>query len=161
MDRRATRSARLPSTWDQTTELHGGTSSQRCGPCCKIVHARVRWLGRQGVIENEFMLNWCSVYSWWQPSILLFAWKAARLPACVPSLCTVLCLPWRDSYEPCANREFPLSRLPYLKNRMAAIVISTVVSRYWVGLSMNTYEKASWRGQRRPVMSSPIDTQVL
>jgi hypothetical protein len=38
----------------------------------------------------------------------------------------------RYLYEPCANREFPLSRLPYLKNRMAAIVISTAVPRYWV-----------------------------
>ena len=34
----------------------------------------------------------------------------------------------RHLYEPCANREFPLSRLPYLKNRMAAIAISTAVA---------------------------------
>lgn len=40
--------------------------------------------------------------------------------------------PPTHSYEPCANREFPLSRLPYLKNRMAAIVISAAVPRYWV-----------------------------
>lgn len=48
-------------------------------------------------------------------------------------------------YEPCANREFPLSRLPYLKNRMAAIVISFAVPRYWVSSHCNTYEKAPLR----------------
>jgi hypothetical protein len=49
----------------------------------------------------------------------------------------------RDSYEACANREFPLSRLPYLKNRMAAIVISTVVPWYWVGLSLKYVRKGA------------------
>ena len=53
----------------------------------------------------------------------------------------------RHLYEPCANREFPLSRLPYLKNRMAAIVISTAVPRYWVSSHCNTYEKAPLRGR--------------
>ena len=32
---------------------------------CKIVHARVRWLGRKGVIEDiMFVLDESSVYSW-------------------------------------------------------------------------------------------------
>jgi hypothetical protein len=68
-----TRSARLRST--------GARNIPMLWACCKIVHARVRWLGRKGVMENEFMLDWCSVYSWRQPSILPFAWKAATLPA--------------------------------------------------------------------------------
>ena len=50
-------------------------------------------------------------------------------------------------YEPCANREFPLSRLPYLKNRMAAIVISIAVPRYRVSSHCNTYGKAPLRGR--------------
>ena len=53
----------------------------------------------------------------------------------------------RYLYEPCANCEFPLSRLPYLKNRMAAIVISTAVPRYWVSSHRNTYEKVPLRAR--------------
>lgn len=49
----------LPSLHVIFPPANGGTArctrdlSQCCGPCCKIVHARVRWLGRMGVIEGN------------------------------------------------------------------------------------------------------------
>jgi len=89
--------------------------------------------------RNEFMLNWCSVYSWWQPS-RSFCLELATLPA---AFLVYVRYYVRYSYEPCANREFPLSRLPYLKNRMAAIVISTAVPRYWVSLLLQYVRKGA------------------
>jgi hypothetical protein len=74
------------------------------------------------------------------------SFAACLLAATLPAAFLVYARYYRRYlYEPCANREFPLSRLPYLKNRMAAIVISTVVPRYWVCGHCNTYEKVPLR----------------
>lgn len=124
--------------------------SQRCGPCCKIVHARVRWLGRMGIIEG----NERDVHAGLVPRLFLvrqtphIPLAACLLAATLPA--AFLVYGWyhvRYLYEPCANREFPLSRLPYLKKRMAAIVISTAVPRYWVSSHCNTYEKVPLRAR--------------
>lgn len=95
--------------------------------------AIVRWLG-------PWVQEPCNVYSWPPPpnpsSRLPLPPKLryGYVPECVPDPLSAHARYsiYGNPHYACANRELPRSRLPYLKNRIAAHVpISTAGPRYW------------------------------